>query len=107
MTGAGGYIEDEAKHNIPKGRKPKKSKWLTNVVIYMADKRREGKKGQGHPDEIRKVNAEFQRQAITDKEYYQIRACKEIEDEHRTGKTRKLLKKVREVTGNSNPRLEG
>ena len=54
-------VKDEAKNKIPKARKPKKSKWLTKVAIDIADKRREAKKGQAHPDEVRKLNAEFQR----------------------------------------------
>ena len=52
-------MKDEAKNNIPKARKPKKSKWLTKVAIDIADKRREAKKGQAQPDEFRKLNAEF------------------------------------------------
>ena len=69
-------MKDEAKNNIPKARKPKKSKWLTKVAIDIADKRRGAKKGQAHPDEVRKLNAEFQRQARKDKEDYPNRACK-------------------------------
>ena len=37
-------VKDEAKNNIPKARKHKKSKWLTKVAIDIADKRREAKK---------------------------------------------------------------
>ena len=80
-------VKDEAKNNIPKARKPKKSKWLTKEAIEIADKRREAKKGHAHPDEVRKLNAEFQRQSRKDKEDYLNRACKEIEDENRKGKT--------------------
>ena len=49
-------VKNEAINNIPKARKPKKSKWVTNMAIYIADKRREAKNGQAHPDEIRKLN---------------------------------------------------
>ena len=58
-------------------------------------------------DEVRKLNAEFQRQARKDKEDYLNRTCKEIEDDNRKGKTRDLFKKIREITGNTNPGLEG
>ena len=37
-------MKDEAKNNIPKAGKPKKSKWLTKVAIIIADKRRESNK---------------------------------------------------------------
>ena len=100
-------VKDEAKNNIPKARKPKKSKWLTKKAIEIADKRREAKKGHAHPDEVRKLNAEFQRQSRKDKEDYLNRACKEIEDENRKGKTRDLFKKIREVTGKFKPRIGG
>ena len=100
-------MKEEAKNNIPKARKPKKSKWLTKVAIYIADKRREAKKGQAHPDEVRKLNAEFQRQARKDKEDYLNRACKEIEDGNRKGKTIDLCKKIREITGKYKPRIGG
>ena len=100
-------MNDEAKNNIPKARKPKKSKWLIKVAIDIADKRREAKKGQAHPDEVRKLNAAFQRQAIKVKEDYLNRACKEIEDENRKGKTRDLFKKIREITGKYKPRIGG
>ena len=48
-------MKDEAKHNIPKARKPKKSKWLTKEAIDIVDKRGEAKKGQAHPNEIRRI----------------------------------------------------
>ena len=47
-------VKDDAKNNIPKARKPKKSKWLTKEAIHIADKRREAKKGQAHPEEVPK-----------------------------------------------------
>ena len=77
------------------------------MAIDIADKRREAKKGQTHPDEVRKLNAEFQRQARKDKEDYLNRACKEIEDENRKGKTIYLFKKIRELTGKYKPRIGG
>ena len=70
VTGGGGYCDGRSQNNIQKARKPNKSKWLSNVAIDITDKRREAKKGQAHPNEIRKLNAEFQRQARTDKEDY-------------------------------------
>ena len=69
-------MRDEPKNNISKAQKPKKSKRLTNVAIDIADKRREAKKGQAHPDEVHKLKAEFQRQARRDKEDYLNRTCR-------------------------------
>ena len=56
MARGGGYCEGRSQNYIPKARKPKKIKWLTKVAIYIADKRREAKKAQAHPDEVRKLN---------------------------------------------------
>ena len=106
MAGGGGYCEGRSQKKIPKARKPKKSKWLPKLAIDIADKRREAKTGQAHPDEVRKLNAEFQRQARKDKEDYLNRACKEIEDENRKGKTRDLFKKSDKSPENTNPGLE-
>ena len=41
------------------------------------------------------VNAEFQRIARRDKKLFLSNQCKEIEENHRTGKTRDLFKKIR------------
>ena len=65
------------------------------------------KNGHAHPDEVRKLNAEFQRQARKDKEDYLNSVCKEIEDENRKGKTRDLFKKICELTGKFKPRIGG
>ena len=98
-------VKGEAKNNIPKVRKRKKSKWLTKEAIDIADKRREAKKGQAHPDEVRKLNAEFQRQARKDKEDYRI--GKEIEDENRKGRQETYSRRSVKSLENSNPGLEG
>ena len=77
-------------------------------MIDIADKRREAKKGQAHPDEVCKLNAEFQRQARKDKEDYLNRACKEIEDENRRGKTTETyLRRSAKSPEDTNPGLEG
>ena len=45
------------------------------------------------------MNAEFQRIAKRDKEAFLSDQCKEIEENNRMGKTRDLLKKIRETKG--------
>ena len=90
---------------MTKARKPNKSKWLTKVAIVIGDKRPEAKKGQAHPDKVRKLIAGFQRQARKDKEDYMNRACKEIEDENRKGKTSDLLRRSAKSPENPNPGL--
>ena len=45
------------------------------------------------------MNAEFQRIARTDKKAFLSNQCKEIEENNRMGKTRDLVKKIRDIKG--------
>ena len=45
------------------------------------------------------MNAEFQRIARKDKRAYLSHQCKEIEGNNRMGKTRELVKKIRDTKG--------
>ena len=45
------------------------------------------------------LNAEFQRIARRDKKAFFSDQCKEIEENNRMGKTRDLLKKIRDIKG--------
>ena len=45
------------------------------------------------------MNAEFQRIARRDKKAFLSDQCKEIEENNRTGKTRDLFKKIRDIKG--------
>ena len=45
------------------------------------------------------MNAEFQRIARRDKKAFLRDQCKEIEENNRMGKTRDLLKKIRDIKG--------
>ena len=45
------------------------------------------------------MNAEFQRIARRDKKAFLTNQCKDIEENNRTGKTRDLFKKIRDIMG--------
>ena len=45
------------------------------------------------------MNAEFQRIARRDKKAFLSEQCKEIEENNRMGKTRDLIKKIRDTKG--------
>ena len=45
------------------------------------------------------MNAEFQRIARRDKKAFLSNQCKEIKENNRTGKTRNLIKKIRDTKG--------
>ena len=64
----------------------------------MAEKRRETK-GKGEKERYTHLNAEFQRTARRDKKAFLSDQCKEIEENNRMGKTRDLLKKIRDTNG--------
>ena len=83
---------------IPKKKKCKKAKWLSEEVLQIAEKRREAK-GKGEKERYTLVNAEFQRLARRDKKAFLRDQCKEIEENNRMGKTRDLFKKIRDTKG--------
>ena len=88
-------IVQEAKiKNIPKKKKCKKAKWLSEEAFQIADKRREAK-GKGEKERYTHLNAEFQRIARRDKKVFSNQ-CKEIEENNRMGKTRGLFKKIKD-----------
>ena len=83
---------------IPKKKKCKKAKWLSEEVLQIAEKRREDKdnrKKERYPH----LNAEFQRIARRDKKAFLSYQCKEIEENNRMGKTRELFKKIGDTKG--------
>ena len=80
---------------IPKEKKSKKGKWLSEEALQIAVNRREVK-GKGKKERYTHLNAEFQRIARRDKKAFLGNQCKEIEENNRMGKTRDLFKKIRE-----------
>ena len=83
---------------IPKKKKCQKAKWLSEEPLQIAEKRREVK-SKGEKERYTHVNAEFQRIARRDKQAFLNYQCKEIEENHRMGKTRDLFKKIRDTKG--------
>ena len=78
---------------IPKKKKCKKAKWLSEEALQIAVKRREVK-SKGEKERYTHLNAEFQRIARRDKKAFLSDQCKEIEESNRMGKTRDLFKKI-------------
>ena len=81
---------------IPKEKKCKKAKWLSEEALQIAVKRREVK-SKGEKERYSHLNAEFQRIATRDKKAFLSDLCKEIEENNRMGKTRDLFKKIRDT----------
>ena len=83
---------------IPKKKKCKTAKWLSEEALQIAVKRREVK-NKGEKERYTHLNAELQRIARRDKKAFLSDQCKEIEENNRMGTTRDLFKKIRDSKG--------
>ena len=84
--------------SIPKKKKCKKAKWLSEEALWIAEKRREVK-GERERKRYTQLNTEFQRIAKRDKNAVLSEQCKEIQQNNRKGKTRDLFKKFGDTKG--------
>ena len=89
-------IQEAVIKTVPKEKKCKKAKWLSEEALQIPVNRR---KGKGENETYAHLNAEFQRIARRDKKAFLSNQCKEIEENNRMGKTRVLFKKIRETKG--------
>ena len=87
-------LQESVIKTIPKKKKYKKAKWLSEEALQVAEKRREAK-GKGEKERYTHLNAEYQRIASRDKKAFLSDQCKEIEENNRMGKTRDLFEKSR------------
>ena len=79
-------VQEAVIKTIPKKKKCKKAKWLSEEALQIAEKRREAK-NKGEKERYTHLNAEFQRIARRDKKHFLSDKCKEIEENNRMGKT--------------------
>ena len=91
-------VQETGIKTIPKKKKCKKAKWLSEEALQIAEKRREAK-GKGEKERHIYLNAEFQRIARRIKKAFLSDQCKEIEENNRMGKTRDRFKKIRDTKG--------
>ena len=91
-------VQETGIKTIPRKKKCKKTKWLSEEALQIAVKRREVK-SKGERERYTHLNAEFQRIARRDKKAFLSNHCKEIEEKNRMGKTRELFKKIRNTKG--------
>ena len=78
-------VQEAVIKTIPKEKKCKKAKWLSEETLKIAEKRREVK-GKREKKRYNHLNAEFQRIARRDTKAFISDQCKEIEENHRMGK---------------------
>ena len=91
-------VWEEVIKTIPKKKKCKKAKWLSEAALQTAEKRKEAK-GTGEKERYTHLNAEFQRIARRDKKAFLSDQCQEILEDSRMGKTRDIFKKMRDTEG--------
>ena len=89
-------VQETGIKTIPKKKKCKKAKWLFEEALQGAMKRRQVK-SKGEKERYTHLNAEFQRIARRDKKAFLSDQGKELEENNRMGKTRDLLKKIRDT----------
>ena len=97
-------VQEVVIRTIPKKKKCKKAKCLSEEGLQIAEKRREAK-GKGEKESYTHFNAEFQGIARRDKKAFLTDQCKEIEENNRMGKTRDLFKKIRDTKGTFHAKL--
>ena len=89
-------VQEAVIKTIPKKKKCKRAKWLSEEALQIAEKRRERQRRKG---KMYLLNEEFQRIARRDKKIFLSEQCKEMEENNRMGKTRDLFKKIRDTKG--------
>ena len=91
-------VQETGIKTIPKKKKYKKAKLLSEEALQIAVERREVK-SKGEKESYSHLNAEFQRIARRDKKAFLSDQCKEIEENNKMGKARDLFKKIRDTKG--------
>ena len=91
-------VQETGSKTIPKKKECKKAKWSSEEALQIAVSRRKAK-GKGENERYTHLKAEFQRITRIDKKAFHSDQCKEIEENNRMGKTRDLLKKIRDTKG--------
>ena len=91
-------VQETWSKTIPKKKKCKEAKWLSEEALQIAVKRME-EKSKGEKERYTHLNAQFQRKARRDKKAFLSNQCKETEENNRMGKTRDLFKKNRATKG--------
>ena len=91
-------VQEAVIKTIPKKKKCKMAKWLSEEALQTAMTRREVK-SKREKERYSHLNAEFQRIARRDKKAFLSDQCKEIEENNGMGKIRDLFKKIRDTKG--------
>ena len=91
-------VQETGIKTIPKKKKYKKAKWLSEEALQIAVKRKEGKR-KGEKERYTQLNVEFQRIVRRDKKAFLSEQCNDIEENNRMVKPRDLFKKISDTKG--------
>ena len=97
-------VQEAVIKTIPKKKKSKKAKWFSEEALQISEKRREVE-GKGEKERYTHLNTEFQRMTSKYKKAFLSDHSKEIDENSRIGKTRDLLKKIRDTKGNFHAKI--
>ena len=104
MNGGSWYCTEAVIKTIPEKKKCKKAKWLSEETLQIAEKSREAK-GKGEKERYNNLNSEFKRIAQRDQKAFLSNQCEEMKENNRMGKTRELIKKIRDTKGNFHAKM--
>ena len=91
-------VQEAGIKTIPKKKKCKKPKWLSEKALEIYVKRREAKSKE-EKERYSHLNAEYQRIPWKYKKDFLNDQCKEIGQKNRMGKTRDFFKNIRDTKG--------
>ena len=97
-------LQEAVTKTIPKKKKYKKAKWLSEEALQIAEERRE-EKGKGERERYMQLNAKFKRIARRGRKAFLNEQSKEIGKNNRMRKTRDLFMKIRDTKGIFNIRI--
>ena len=92
-------VQEAVTKTIPKKTKCKKTKWLSQEALQIAEERREAK-GKGEREKYTQLNAEFQRINSKERQESLLKGpMQRNRENNRMGKTSDLFKKIRDTKG--------
>ena len=97
-------LQEAVTKTIPKKKKCKKAKRLSEEALQIVEERREAK-GKGERERYTQENAEFQRTGRRDKKAFFNEQRNKIERNNRMGKIRYLFKKIGNIKGTYQARM--
>ena len=89
-------VQEAEIKTIPREKKCKEAKWLSEEDLQIAENRREAK-GKWENERYTHLNTEFQRIAKRDKKAFLSYQCKEVEENNRMEKSKDFCNKIRDI----------